>query len=235
MNILALVAHPDDAEILCAGTLARYVADGHAVTLAIYTDGSMGDRTVTPTELAATRRAEAEEAAEMLGARLRWGGIVDEHVFPDAEQRRRVIDLLREADPDVVFTHHPEDYHPDHRHLAQLVFDAYFQKGLPFIPGQQQPAARFGETQVYYLDTVGGIGHLPTEYVDITSVMELKRRVLRCHRSQFQAMSDLARCDLEQLVEIQSRFRGLAAGCAYAEAFTRLDGWQRGLSRRVLP
>lgn len=235
MNIFALVAHPDDAEILCAGTLARYVADGHRVTLGIYTDGSMGDREVPPTELAATRRAEAEAAAALLGVRLVWGGIVDEHVFPDAEQRRRVIDLLRETDPDVVFTHHPQDYHPDHRHLSQLVFDAYFQKGLPFIPHQRQPACRFAEAQVYYLDTIGGIGNQPTEFVDITSVMELKRRVLRCHRSQFKAMTDLARCDLEQLIEVQSRFRGFAGGCAYAEGFTRLDSWQRGLSRRVLP
>jgi LmbE family N-acetylglucosaminyl deacetylase len=160
---------------------------------------------------------------------------VDEHVFPDADQRRRVIDLLRETDPDVLFTHHPQDYHPDHRHLAQLVFDSYFQKGLPFIPGQKHPACRFAETQVYYLDTIGGIGFLPTEYVDITPVMDLKRRMLRCHRSQFKAMSDLARCDLEQLVEIQSRFRGLAGGCVYAEGFTRLDSWQRGTSRRLLP
>jgi hypothetical protein len=57
MNILALVAHPDDAEILCAGTLARYATDGHRVTLAIYTDGSMGDRDVPPAALAETRPA----------------------------------------------------------------------------------------------------------------------------------------------------------------------------------
>mgnify|MGYP002378389919 CR=1 FL=1 len=235
MNILALVAHPDDAEILCAGTLARYAADGHRITLAIFTDGSMGDREIPPATLAGLRRAEAEEAAGLLGARLLWGGIVDEHVFPDAEQRRRVIDLLRESDPDVILTHHPGDYHPDHRHLAQLVFDSYFQKGLPFVPGQKLPACRFGEAQVYHLDTVGGIGNLPADYVDITPVMELKRRMLRCHRSQFKAMSDLAHCDLEQLVEIQARFRGLAAGCLYAEGFTRLESWQRGSHRRLLP
>lgn len=235
MNILALVAHPDDAEILCAGTLARYVASGHHVTLAIFTDGSMGDREIPPATLAASRRVEAEEAAQLLGAQLLWGGVVDEHVFPDADQRRRVIDLLRQTDPDVIFTHHPQDYHPDHRHLSQLVFDSYFQKGLPFVPGQKQPACRFGETQIYYLDTIGGMGCLPTDYVDVSSVMDIKRRMLRCHRSQFKAMSDLAHCDLEQLVEIQSRFRGLAGGCAYAEGFTRLDSWQRGTSRRLLP
>ena len=121
------------------------------------------------------------------------------------------------------------------RHLAQLVFDSYFQKGLPHIPNLSQPACRFGETQVYYMDTIAGIGFVPTEYVDITSVMETKLRMLRCHKSQFAAISELAHRDLEQVTDIQSRFRGLAGGCTYAEGFCRLETWQRGLSRRLLP
>jgi len=146
-----------------------------------------------------------------------------------------MIDLLREADPDVIFTHSPNDYHPDHRHLTQLVFDSYFQKGLPHIPNQSQPACRFAGTQVYYMDNIAGIGFAPTEYVDITSVMETKLRMLRCHKSQFKAISELAHRDLEQVANIQSRFRGLAGGCEYAESFCRLEAWQRGLSRRLLP
>ena len=63
-----------------------------------------------------------------------------------------MIDLLREADPDVVITHALNDYHPDHRYVSQLVFDSYLQKGLPHLPDQAQPACRFGQTQVYYMD-----------------------------------------------------------------------------------
>jgi LmbE family N-acetylglucosaminyl deacetylase len=160
---------------------------------------------------------------------------MDEHVFPNEVQRRVMIDLIREADPDVIFTHSPTDYHPDHRYVSQLVFDSYFQKGLPHIPDQSRSACRFGRTQVYYMDTIAGLGFQPAEYVDITPVMETKVRMLRSHRSQFQAVSDLASSDLERLVRVQAGFRGLAAGCEFAEGFSRLEGWQRGLTRRVLP
>ena len=85
------------------------------------------------------------------------------------------------------------------------------------------------------MDTIAGICFAPTEYVDITSVMETKLRMLRCHQSQYKAISELAHRDVEQVTEIQSRFRGLAGGCAFAEGFCRLETWQRGLARRLLP
>ena len=235
MNILAIGAHPDDIEILCSGTLALYARDGHSVTMAAFTCGDMGDLTIPPDELARARKAESERAAEVIGARLLWPGVMDEHVFPNEAQRILMIDLLRAADPDVVITHSPDDYHPDHRYVSRLVFDSYFQKGLPHIPNQSRPACRFGKTQVYYMDTLAGIGFVPTEYVDVTSVIETKRRMLRCHESQLKAVSDLASQDILQVMEIQSRFRGLAAGCPFAEGFTRLEAWQRGLTRRILP
>jgi len=178
MNVLAIGAHPDDLEILCAGTLALYAQAKHNVTMAVFTDGSMGDVHIPPAKLARIRFEEQKAAAEIIGARLLWPAITDEHVFPNEAQRRVMIDLLREADPDVIFTHSANDYHPDHRYLAQLVFDSYFQKGLPHIANLSQPACRFGETQVYYMDTIAGIGFVPTEYVDITSVMETKLRML---------------------------------------------------------
>jgi LmbE family N-acetylglucosaminyl deacetylase len=235
MNILAIGANPDDIEILCAGTLALYAKAGHNVTMAVFTDGSMGDMHIPPAKLATIRRNEQEAAADIIGARLLWPAITDEHVFSNEAQRHVMIDLLREADPDAIFTHSPNDYHPDHRQLSQLVFDSYFQKGLPHIPSQTKPACRFGETQLYYMDNIAGIGFVPTEYVDITSVMETKLRMLRCHKSQFTAISELVHRDLEQVTDIQSRFRGLAGGCAFAEGFCRLETWQRGLSRRLLP
>jgi N-acetylglucosamine malate deacetylase 1 len=235
MNILAIGAHPDDIEILCAGTLTLYARQGHNVVMASFTCGDMGDLKIAPPELARIRRGESEAAASVIGARLLWPGVMDEHVFPNDVQRQLMIDLIREADPDVIFTHSPDDYHPDHRYVSQLVFDSYFQKGLPHIPGQSRPACRFGGTQIYYMDTIAGIGFHPTEYVDITSVIDTKRRMLRSHESQFSAISELASRDIEQVMEIQARFRGLAGDCAFAEAFCRLESWQRGLSRRLLP
>lgn len=235
MNVLCVAAHPDDTELLCAGTLARYAQEGHQVTIAIFTDGSIGDAVVKPDVLSATREQEARDAAAVMGAQLIWAGITDELVFPSQEQRHRMIDVLREADPDVIFTHSPTDYHPDHRYVGQLVFDSYFQKGLPHMPGQSLPACRFAKAQLYYMDNICGINFTPTEYVDITGTFELKKQMLLCHKSQFIAMEDLASTDMLDLMDVQARFRGLAAGCRYAEGFTRVDAYQRGLTRRILP
>lgn len=235
MKILSIAAHPDDIEILCAGTLIRYAGTGHEVTMAVFTSGNMGDLVIPPDKLERIREQETRNAAAIIGAKVIWGGVMDEHVFPNQEQRRLMIDILREADPDVIITHAPNDYHPDHRYVSQLVFDSYFQKGLPHIPGQSVEACRFGQAQLYYMDNLGGVGFLPTEYVDISEAFEEKKAMLSCHKSQFDAMRELANTDLLEMIEVQARFRGLAAGCKYAEGFTRLDAYQRGLTQRILP
>lgn len=235
MNILCIAAHPDDIEILCAGTLIRYSQMGHKVFMAIFSSGNMGDLLIPPEELSVIRETEARDAAAVIDATIIWAGIMDEHIFPCLKQRRIMIDILRKADPDVIITHSPNDYHPDHRAVSQLVFDSYFQKGLPFIPDQAEPACRFGQAQIYYMDNLGGIDFNPSEYVDISDVFELKKQMLACHNSQLETMEDLASTNLMEMIEIHARFRGLAAGCVYAEGFKRLDSFQRGLTKRILP
>src|SRR4051794_3380212 len=120
MNILAIGAHPDDVELNCAGTLARYAQLGHKISIAVFTSGNMGDLRVPPEELARKRKGEAEASAAIIGATLLWPAVDDEHVFPNEAQRSLMIDLLRRADPDVIITHAPNDYHPDHRYVSQL-------------------------------------------------------------------------------------------------------------------
>ncbi len=235
MNILAIGAHPDDLEMMCAGTLALYAKQGHTIFMGIFTDGAMGDPSVPPQKLAAIRKAEAEASAAVIGGRLLWVGVTDELVFPNEEQRRLMIDLLRQADPEVIITHCPNDYHPDHHYVSQLVFDSYFQKGLPHLPNQSQSACRFGRAAIYYMDNLGGIGFSPTEYVDIGAVIDSKRRMLECHQSQMKPMRELANTDLLEMMEVQARFRGLAGGCRFAEGFCKLEAYQRGLTRRILP
>ncbi|WP_432710532.1 PIG-L deacetylase family protein [Pedobacter sp.] len=235
MNVLCITAHPDDLEILCAGTVIRYAMDGHNVTVAVFTSGNMGDQVLPPEQLAAIREEETRAALDLIGANLIWVGVMDEHVFPDQTQRRLMIDVLRQADPDIILTHSPNDYHPDHRYVSQLVFDAYFQKGLPHIPGQSQQACRFGKAQIYHMDNLGGIDFAPLEYVDISESFALKKQMLACHKSQVTAMQQLANTDLFEMIEVQARFRGMAAGCRYAEGFRKLDAFQRGLTKRLLP
>ena len=235
MNILAIGAHPDDIELTCSGTLARYAEQGDTIVIGVFTSGNMGDLQVPPDELGRIRKTEAEASAALIGARLLWQGVTDELVFPNEAQRRLMIDLMRQADPDVIFTHSPNDYHPDHRYVSQLVFDSYFQKGLPHLPEQKHAACRFARAPVYYVDNIGGIEFAPTEYVDVTPVMETRRRMLECHQSQIKPMRELAHTDLLETMEVQARFRGLAAGCRYAEGFRKLEAFQRGLTQRVLP
>jgi LmbE family N-acetylglucosaminyl deacetylase len=85
------------------------------------------------------------------------------------------------------------------------------------------------------MDHVGGVEFMPDEYVDITETFEIKRQMLACHESQLKAMGSLASADILEMIHVQSRFRGFAAGCKYAEGFGRLAGWQRGVARRLLP
>ncbi len=235
MNILAIGAHPDDIELFCAGTLIKYARLGHQITHAVFTSGNMGDLRAAPDTLAAIRKAEAKAAADVIGAELIWAGIDDECVFPNEPQRILMIDILREADPDVVLTHGPGDYHPDHRYVSQLVFDAYHQKGLPNMPGQKLPACRFGLTQVYHMDQMSGISFQPTEYVDITDVFETKRAMLAKHASQVASMKEHSNADILDMIEVIARFRGMACGCRYAEAFRREEAFHRIKPHRILP
>ena len=85
------------------------------------------------------------------------------------------------------------------------------------------------------MDNSAGVNFNPTEYVDITETFEIKKQMLLCHKTQFVAMQDLANTDMLEMIEVQAKFRGMAAGCRYAEGFTRLDAYQRGLTRRLLP
>ena len=115
MKILAVGAHPDDVELLCAGTLAKYKRQGHEVALAIATNGEVGSSTLPKAEIAAVRRAEAEASAAVIGAEFHWLGYPDEFLFNDADTRLRFIDLVRQVRPDLILCHDPEnDYHPDH-------------------------------------------------------------------------------------------------------------------------
>lgn len=235
MNILAVGAHPDDIEAYCAGTLIKYARQGHKIFHAVFTSGNMGDLHAAPDKLAATRKAEAQAAADLIGAKLIWGGVDDECVFPNETQRALMIDILREADPDIIITHGPDDYHPDHRFVGQLVFDSYHQKGLPNIPGPMRPACRFGLTQVFHMDYPMGINFQPTEYVDITDVFAIKYEMLKKHASQLVSLKEHSNADVLDMIEVMGRFRGMSCGCKYAEGFRREEAFHRVKPYRVLP
>ena len=125
MNILAIGAHPDDVEFLCAGTLALYAAQGHNVFIAVATNGNVGSPTLGNKEIRSIRKKESEEACKLINAKLIWMDFDDEWLFDNKETRLVFIDAIREANPEVMFIHNKSDYHPDHRNAGQIAETQY--------------------------------------------------------------------------------------------------------------
>ena len=233
MNVLAVGAHPDDLEILCGGTLARHHHRGDMVTMLIVTDGSAGHAEIPADRLAEIRREEAGAAAAMIGAKFVWLGLRDEFVFNDEPTRLLLLNAIRAAQPELILTHCPDDYHPDHRATSRAVFDASFIMGLPNV--QTESPATPGVPALYYFDTLAGIGFQPADYVDISETWTNKRQMLGCHRSQVDWLKHHDDIDIFEFMETMARFRGLQCNVKYAEAFRRADAWPRVHPHRLLP
>jgi LmbE family N-acetylglucosaminyl deacetylase len=234
MRVLAVSAHPDDLEILCGGTLARFVAEGHQVTMCHVSRGDRGSFVNTMEEIAAIRDGEAAAAAKVIGAEHVNLGLSDGEVnSADPAQKNLVIDLIRKTKPDLVITHHPGDYMPDHVETSKLVEDASFVATLPLYETTEPVHTKVAA--LYYMDTLAGLGFSPTEYVDTTSTVATKLDALAQHKSQVEWLRDHDGVDvLEQALTV-SAFRGFQAGTAYAEGFIPSLKWLRPRTTRLLP
>lgn len=233
MRILAVGAHPDDIEILCAGTLAKYVRQGHKVTICHVNNGDKGHHKIPPAKLAKIREREAKNAAKIIKADIIGLRLPDCEITADIPTRKKFIDMIRQARPDVIITHSPKDYAPDHVIVSQLVFDASFICAAPNIKTKHKASTVI--PPVYYMDTVAGLNSNPEEYVDITETIEIKKQMLAKHKSQLGWLKKHHDLDMIEFIEIVARFRGLQAGVKYAEAFCRLHAWPREVTKRLLP
>jgi len=232
-RVLAVGAHPDDLEILCGGTLAKFAGQGVQVDMAVATDGSAGHMVIPPAELAAIRRQEAINAAAVIGAKLHWLGYTDELLFEDIPTRLRFVELVRETKPDLILTHDPDDYHPDHRVVSRLVFGASFVSGLPNV--KTNLPAHPGVQPLYYFDVLTGINFSPGEFVDITDTQAIKKQMLECHASQLTWLEEHHSVNGLDFIDVMGRSRGMQCGVAFAEAFRPLMGWGRLRPYRLLP
>jgi len=142
LRILALGAHPDDCEWACGGTAAKWAAAGHRVKFVSLTNGDLGHwKTVGP-PLAARRKAEVARAAEILGVESEVLGAPDGGLQATLEMRRTVARLIRAWRADVVLTHRPHDYHPDHRAAGALVQDCAYLVTIPHYVADVPPLPR---------------------------------------------------------------------------------------------
>lgn len=213
-RVLAVGAHPDDIELLCAGTLARFIEAGCAVQMTIACRGDRGGS--NDPAWGARREAEARASAAMLGAEIELMGFGDADVWDTPEARTRFISMLRRARPDLVLTHGPNDYHADHVQVGDLVSKcAWFAASVGHTG--DEPALASAPT-VMYMDNIAGIAFEPTHMVDITGTIELKRRMFACHASQ-SSREDAKMNELDEMLVVQGRLRGVQAGVRYAEGF----------------
>ena len=234
MRVMAIGAHPDDLEILCAGTLARYVAEGHEVVMCHIADGDRGSYEHTREEIRAIRDEEARAAAAIIGAEYMALGMADGEVnAADPGQRERVTEAIRVARPDVVIAHSPNDYMTDHVEASRLAFDSSFMATLPLFETASPHLAEV--PALVYMETVTGNDFVPVEFVDISAHIETKLNALDQHQSQLRWLADHDGVDMLDQIRTVSRYRGLQCGVEYAEGFVPCNVWLRARTERVLP
>jgi LmbE family N-acetylglucosaminyl deacetylase len=216
-RVLAVVAHPDDAELLCAGTLARAKADGAAIGVCILCTGDKGVSLEPVADLAAVRRREATAAVKLLGCLVSFAGFPDGALADGPRQRRKLLRLVRAFSPTLILAHAPEDYHPDHRAAAALA-DAvsWFAASRGHVTRE---AVMTAPPALWRMDTVAGNDFLPGFFVDISGHVDIKHRMLRCHASQMRRGRDEDFAPLEDLMRRQYQSRGEQGGVMAAEAF----------------
>lgn len=234
MNVLVISAHPDDIEINCAGTVKRMIDRGDVVYVCNLCNGNLGHMVIKPAELAALRLKESESAAAVTGAKYLPPITGDLKLYhQDKATRDKVVDIIRQANPDFIITHSPDDYMSDHVAVGKLVFDASFCASLPHYETEWSNVVPV--CPIYYMDNLGAFHFSPTEYVDISDEIEVKLEGLNCHQSQLKWMKDHDNIDFAETVRTFSRMRGMQAGVMYAEGFLQLAGWGRMTVKRLLP
>lgn len=139
LRIIAFGAHPDDCELFAGGTALKWTALGHHVMFVSVTNGDIGHHQVTGASLARRRAAEVEEAAGILGVKSQVLDYHDGEFQPTLEARREIVRLIRSHRADVVLTHRPNDYHPDHRYASVAVQDAAFMVTVPRFRSEVPP------------------------------------------------------------------------------------------------
>lgn len=228
--VLAFMAHPDDAEFLCAGTLIRLANEGWEVHIATATAGDCGSTTLPADKIANIRRSEAAAAAMIIDATYHCIEECDLNVIYDKETNRKVFDLFRQVAPALVFTHPLHDYMLDHEQVHLLARNATF--GFP-VPNASSQSLREGSTVpwLYYCDPLEGSDPYtcelirPTTLIDISKVMSRKVEMLACHASQREWLR--SHNGMDEYLEAMKRHGAMRGGelkTEYAEAFVQHRG-----------
>ena len=219
VDVLAIAAHRDDAELTCGGTLAKVAHAGHRVGIVDLTQGEMGTR-----GSAELRAREAERAAKTLGVlERRNAGLPDAHLQNDDASRATMVQLIRELRPRVVILPFPIGRHPDHRIASELGRDACYLAGLAKYESQPgvEPHRPF---KILYALAYREDPVKPSFVVDISDTFDAKMAAIRCYASQFDGALAAGEIfptgqDLYELIRVQSAHYGSLIRKPYGEPF----------------
>jgi len=223
------MAHPDDAEILCAGTLIRLSDLGYQIHIATATRGDCGTMTHTADEISAIRSKEAQDAASVIGATWHTLDEKDGKVCYDKPTLDKAYALFRKIVPSVVFTHAAKDYMIDHEMTSLIARAVSFLYGAPNI-SKEPLLPSSGVPWLYYCDPIEGVDPLGNEVtstalVDITKQMPKKVEMLSRHASQREWLR--AHHGMDEYIDAMKRHgahRGNQFNVTYAEAFVQHRG-----------
>jgi len=221
---LSFNAHPDDAEAWNAGVLKLLKDKGYKIVIATMTGGGLGGCNMTMDETAAVRFEEAKKAAKVLDAEYYTLGGTDGFLSDTKELRLKAISLIRKVRAGVIFTHLPYDYHSDHRTTANIVEAAAMVSSLDPVPVSEKPLEvtplLYHTSPLTLSDPLGSQISPPHFYVDVTSVIDTKKKMLGYHISQIELMKHMHKInDFFGYVLEGNRNYGKMAGVEYAEVY----------------
>lgn len=217
VDLLAIMAHPDDAELLCGGTLARAADQGHRTGIVDLTRGELGSRGT-----AELRAKEAAAAAEILGVAERVNaGLPDGHLANTDATRRIVVEQIRRLRPRVVLLQYLTGRHPDHRVGSELVRDACFLAGLKNYPGDGEP---FRPSKLCFALSFREDAVKPSFVVDISKQFDRKLAAIAAFASQFEGVTQAGEMyptgqPLHDLIATQNGHYGSLIRARYGEPF----------------
>lgn len=226
----AIAAHPDDIELMMAGTLMLLGDAGYDLHVMNVADGCCGSATEPPDTIAGRRLEEARTAAAVMGATLHAPIAHDLEIFYTKELLAKIAAVVREVNPSILLVQSPQDYMEDHMIACRLAVSAAFTRGMPNFPTDPPRPPVDGEVTVYHALPWGLHGPLREEiradlYIDIETVRGRKREALACHRSQKEWL------DISQgLDSYLTTMDAMAARVGEQSGrYTYAEGWRRHL------
>jgi LmbE family N-acetylglucosaminyl deacetylase len=226
-RIMVIVAHPDDAEFMCAGSAAKWSREGKEIIYLLGTSGDKGtsDRTIRPADLAVIREAEQQDACKTVGgSHVEFLRHEDGVLVSDIQLRKEIVRVIRQFKPSAVITQDPTSRwtsgryvnHPDHRAMGDATMDAVFPSARDYHVFPELVMNEGLEPHIVEHLYLGAHGTDSDVAIDITDVIDIKIAALKCHKSQ---MPDSPTVDAGEHIRTMAKGRAEGTGYEYAETF----------------